>query len=105
MLARRINQTLTYLALILVAAVSLFPLLVMLRISLVDPSKFLEMPIDWFAPVTLQHYVKVWSESPFSKHLLNSLILSVGTTWVVMTTGPLAAFALAEKSIKKKESR
>ena len=83
---KKISLIIIHLALVLVAVGCLFPWILMLRISLIEPNKFFEMPVDWFAAVTPQHYLKV-IESPFLKFLTNSLILSLVSTIIVMVVG------------------
>ncbi|MBE3584421.1 MAG: carbohydrate ABC transporter permease [Limnochordaceae bacterium] len=103
MAGKRLERYLVYLALVLMAVVVLFPLALMFRISLIEPKHFFDVPVSWFAPVTVDHYRHVLIDSPFPKYLANSLIVSLATTAIVMFAGTLAAFALARHRAKNKD--
>ena len=98
---KRVNCFFVYLALGIVTIIALFPLILMLRISLVEPSKYFKMPIDWFGPITLQHFIGIL-QSPFLKYLLNSFILAFFSTLFVIAISTLAGFALAKYRFRKK---
>lgn len=100
---KKVSLIIIHLALVLVAVGCLFPWILMLRISLIEPNKFFEMPVDWFAAITPQHYLKV-IESPFLKFLANSLILSLVSTIIVMVVGTLAAFSIAKYRFRQKDN-
>jgi len=99
----KITDTATFIGLVCVTVICLLPWLLMLRISLISPARFFEMPVAWTAPITLEHFIKVLS-GRFPRFLLNSLILSLSATFIVMTVGTLAAFALARFRFKAKEN-
>jgi multiple sugar transport system permease protein len=102
---KRINRLSAYCFLILTTVVVLLPLVVMLRISLIEPSHFFDVPISWTAPVTFEHYQNIWNETEFPRFLKNSVIVSLSTTVIVMVIGTLAAFALAKQQrLKKKDN-
>jgi multiple sugar transport system permease protein len=50
--------------------------------------------------VTLQAYHEVFFRSPILRHLLNSIIISTGTTVIVMVAGLLTAYGLSQYSYK-----
>lgn len=99
----KLGLLVVHLVLIAVTIVCVFPWILMLRISLIAPGKFFEMPIDWFAPPTFQHFNNVLS-GPFIKFFINSVILSLCSTVIVVTIGSLAAFAIARYNFKSKEN-
>lgn len=104
MAVRRLQQSLVYVALVVMTVLVLFPLILMLRISLIEPKRVFDVPVSWFAPVTLEHYAKVLTESSFPSYLVNSLIVSLVTTAIVMFAGTLAAFALAKYRTKSRDN-
>ena len=103
MTKKKVHKILTYIALILVVCVCVFPWILMLRISLISPTRFFEMPVNWFAPITIEHYDNVLS-GVFPRFLRNSFILSLSSTILVMIIGTLAAFAFARVRFKQKEN-
>ena len=100
---KKASRFCAYFALAIITIVSLFPWILMLRIAFIEPQKYFEMPVDWFAAPTFQHFVKVLS-GPFPKYLLNSLILGLMSTLLVMLVGTFAAFALAKYKLQKKDN-
>lgn len=100
---QKIGRFLAYVALITVTIFSLFPVLLMLRISLIEPRKFFEVPVNWLAPLTFQHFYTVLS-GPFPRFLTNSLVISLITTLTVMILGTVTAFALAKYNLRKKDN-
>jgi len=102
-LRKKITYFFTYIFLGIITVISLFPWILMLRIALIEPNKYYEMPIDWFAALTFQHFTNVL-QGPFLKYLLNSLIIGFLSTMFVMVVGTLAAFALAKYRLRKKDN-
>lgn len=100
---KKASRFCAYFALAIITIVSLFPWILMLRIAFIEPQKYFEMPVDWFAAPTFQHFVKVLS-GPFPKYLLNSFILGLMSTLLVMLVGTFAAFALAKYKLQKKDN-
>ena len=48
-----------------------------------------------FAPLTLENFVQAWSEAPFARYFLNTMILVTGIVAAQFTLCTLAAFAFA----------
>jgi multiple sugar transport system permease protein len=94
MTIRLLQRWTAFAALVAGAGIVLYPIAVMVRISLIPPTEFRISPVGWTQPVVWQHFQKVLS-SDFPRYLLNSTVLSTGSTLLVMTIGTLAAFALA----------
>jgi multiple sugar transport system permease protein len=101
---KHLKRSLAYLALIIMTVIALFPLFVMLRISLIAPNQYFDVPISWDAPITLEHYINILTKTSFLKYLLNSFIVALSTTVIVIICGTLAAFSLAKYQIKKKDN-
>jgi multiple sugar transport system permease protein len=103
--SKRINRFSAYCFLIITTVVVFLPLAVMLRISLIAPDHFFDVPISWSAPITLEHYTNILDNTEFPRFLMNSVIIALSTTAIVIVIGTLAAFALAKQQrLKKKDN-
>ena len=58
------------------------------------PSEY-ETRFDLFAPVTLQNFAQAWSEAPFARYFLNTVILVTGIVAAQFFLCTLAAYAFA----------
>lgn len=88
-------MTFSRLALALAALLFATPLLYALRAALADPADLVSGEIG---PPVLSNFVRVWTEQPFPRFFLNSLIVSGAITAGAMLTSILAAYALARGS-------
>lgn len=64
-------------------------------LSLRDYVYAFSTPIHWVAPLTLEHYERLWFERGFEKNFLNTLIVTVSTVSISLTVGCLAGYALS----------
>ena len=91
-----------YLFLILVAAFCLAPLMWQLLISLKLASQITKLPPLLPQTITGKHYVSIFTQHPFARIILNSIIVAGCTTILSMLFGTTAAFALAKLKLKAK---
>jgi ABC-type glycerol-3-phosphate transport system permease component len=80
--------------LLLLSAMTIFPLSWMLLTSLRPPNAIVSADLlqAW---LTLDNYVAVWREIPIARMLLNTLLMSLLVTDAQMSTSLLAAYAFA----------
>lgn len=78
----------------LMAFVVLFPLVLIVLISLQDRLAVLSPDAD-FWPTTVRAYVKAWVNVPFPRYFLNSLVVAGATAVGSTVTAVLAAYAFA----------
>ena len=72
-----------------------FPLLWMIVTSVKPQDELLRIPPSVLpARLTLEHYVRVLTETPFLLYFRNSVIIATGTTVVVVVVGALGAYSL-----------
>jgi len=85
---------LTYVVLIIGAAIAIIPFLATISISLMNLT---EATSQTFIPSTLQwgNYIQAWQEADFSEYFFNSLIIAMITVAGEVTFGVLAAYAFA----------
>ncbi|MBE0479143.1 carbohydrate ABC transporter permease [Candidatus Aerophobetes bacterium] len=87
-----------------VGTVILFPPVVLFLTSIKTDLDALTFPPKWIFQPTLQNYATVLRFSPFTKYLLNSLIVVSLNTGVVLVLGSLAAYSLARFRFKGADS-
>ena len=91
-LSLRLPLTAAFLGLL--AFVVLFPLGMIVYISLLDRTEVLA-PGATFWPPSLRAYLEAWTEVPFPRYFLNSLIVTVSVTVGSTLTAILAAYVFA----------
>ncbi len=99
---RTMGTTGSYVLIILVTLVAVVPVLLMVRIAFSPPSEWRDMPIDWIRAPFMESFVQVLNSS-FPHHLMNSLIISVTTTVIVVALSSIAGHALARMRNRHKE--
>jgi len=80
---------------ILLALVSLGPLLYMLSLSFQLNGGLLGATVLIPTHPTVQNYVQAWTENSFSHYFFNSLLVAIATVAITVTVASLAAFAFA----------
>ncbi len=83
-----------YAAIILVSLVCLVPLAVMLRIAVTPQIDWRQMPIDWLQAADWTAFERVLG-STFPRALLNSFLIALITTAIVVVLSPMGGHALA----------
>lgn len=85
---------------IVVAVLSLFPLAYMARIAFTSPDQYRTESPQWFAPIYTDSMSEVLSGS-FPSAIINSGIMAVSTTVIVMCIAAVASHAIARHRSKK----
>ncbi len=82
------------------AAAALFatPVLYAALVSLMPRSALIARDFS-FSALTLDNYVRVWTEHPFPRYFLNSMIVTVAITAGAMATSIMAAYVLARTRV------
>ena len=101
--ARRVVSVVGIALLLLAALFILFPFVWMLLTSFKTEADVFSNPGDLLPKVfTFNNYVAVWSELPFARLFLNSVIFAGGVTVLSVFFDSLAAYALARLSFPGK---
>jgi trehalose/maltose transport system permease protein len=80
---------------VLVFIYLVFPFFWAISSSLKTPNQLFETPLVYWPPVPQWHnYVSVFTDQPFARNLLNSLIVAGTTTLLSLLVGGSAAYAL-----------
>ena len=104
--ARKIRKNIVfYVILIAVLAVLVFPMIMMLSISLKETSETIGYPPTIIPrSFTLKHFADIFNESifPFMKYFKNSMYIALITSVLVVILGILGGYALARLRFKGK---
>lgn len=84
-----------YVALVVLALVSLAPIFVMLATSLKLPIEIQSRVPRWMFMPTVSNYTEVITTYRMIPYLISSLVIAVGATFFTLLTAGMAAFALA----------
>jgi multiple sugar transport system permease protein len=89
-------KPLKHAALLVAAALVLFPFYWMLTTSLKTLSEAVQFPPTW-VPMEpqLENYPRAWGAAPFGRYFLNTAFMATTTTLLSLTFSSLAAFAFA----------
>ncbi|MCU1495493.1 MAG: transporter permease [Acidimicrobiaceae bacterium] len=99
---RRMNRPRLVIAIIL-ALISLGPLLYMISLSFQSNSDLLGQTVLVPSHPTIQNYVQAWTENSFGHYFLNSIFVSVVTVVITVVLASLAAFAFARYTFPLRE--
>lgn len=103
--ARGVRMVLSYIALILLSAVFVAPLLWMLATSLKSNSAATQLPLTWIPETfSIEGYREIFSsyQTPVLRWFSNSLIAASAHTVLVLVTASTAAYALARMNFRGK---
>lgn len=93
-----------YLPILLFTAFIIFPFYWFLVTSLKQESSIMELPIRYIpTPFTLDNYINMLSSMGFDKYFLNSLIVSVITTAIIMVVSIWGGFAISRYKFRGKK--
>ena len=99
---RRMNKTRLTIGIIL-ALISLFPLLYMFSLSFQPNGGIIGSTALIPTHPTTSNYVQAWTQNSFGHYFFNSLFVAIATVVITVTFAALAAFAFARYSFPLKE--
>lgn len=88
---------------LLFAFYALAPVYLVLLASVRSEAELFSGPLSMPWPIDLSNFSRTWTESGFAHYFLNSLIISTGSTVLVLITAPLAGYAFAKLDLPRKE--
>lgn len=101
----RTLRVIMYLALILIAVVTLLPLVWMVSASLKQSSEVFTSPIKWIPEVVQwKNYVKIWQKINFALFTWNSTKLTLLVTIIQMVTCSFAAYGFTKCKFKGRDT-
>lgn len=100
-----IGSIISHALLIMLSFLVLFPFIWMLDTALKPNGQVYQFPPTLIpAPVQLSNFVAVWTYLPFGHFILNSLLVAITGTILVMITSSLAAYAFARLKFPGRDS-
>ena len=101
-IARILEKPLTsYLLLVIILSIMMAPIIFTALTSFKTRAETFRWPPSYFPKkLTLEAYREVFFRSPIARHLLNSLIIAIGTTTIVMIGGLFTAFGVSQYKFK-----
>jgi multiple sugar transport system permease protein len=91
------GRVVAHVALVVAAAAVLLPFVWMVISSLKENNEVFTVPIQWIPdPVVWQNYVEIWEKADMATWIKNTLILSVGVTFLQVLTGSFAAYGFSK---------
>lgn len=99
----RLSTVLIYTQTVLLLALTLFPVLWLIQLSLKTESEAFRMPPNLLFSPTLENYVALF-QGKFARSFGNSLIVSLATTLISLLLGVPAAYALSRASFQADKS-
>jgi multiple sugar transport system permease protein len=93
---RNLGQVLTYLALIVVSMLMLFPFFWMVTTSLKPESAVFQFPPQWLpSPVQWSNYTQIFTKMPFGTYFFNSAYIAIVVTAGTCLVAALAGYSFA----------
>ncbi len=94
-----------YAGLIALSIICLTPIYIMISTSFKDEVLIFDgNPVWFFFFPTIQNYIDIIGDSHFDRYLVNSIIVGVSATLITLTTGGMAAYALARMQFPGRQS-
>ncbi len=84
---------------IAILIVALFPIYWMIGTSVKPTELILRNPPVFFYQPTFEHYLYAFNQADFTHYILNTLIVALGSTAIVIVCGSLASYAFARYNI------
>lgn len=103
-LRRRLARLLTYLAVVVVLIWVLFPIVWVIMGSFKIPEQAAAVPPVWIFQPSLENYISAFLRRDFGRLFINSLIVTLTSTAVVLVLGSMAGYALARYRIIGKQN-
>ena len=92
---RRAALTGKHLLLVVLSVLTLFPVVLALSTALKTPEDVRVNPFGLFSSFSMENIVTAWTVGDFSDYLLNSFLLSVPSTILVVVLSTMAGYAFA----------
>jgi raffinose/stachyose/melibiose transport system permease protein len=92
---RSTDLAVRHLALIAMAALTLFPVLLIISTALKTPQDVRSDPFGLFSSFSLENLRSAWTVGRFSSYLLDSVLLTVPSTAIVIVISTMAGYAFA----------
>jgi multiple sugar transport system permease protein len=102
---RVIGRAALYVALLGFAAFMAQPFVWMVLTSVKELHEVHRIPVSWWPddPLNFNNYVRIFTERPFGRYIINSFVVAVGATLSTLVFSTLAGYAFAKLPMPGKE--
>lgn len=102
-MSKRKETIVVTIILVILTIISIVPFAWMISTSLKTNGALMAIPIEWIPKeVSFKAYEKIFTKLPFARSVLNSIIITVSSTLIVLTTSSMAAYIFAKFDFKFK---
>ncbi|MDJ0959950.1 MAG: carbohydrate ABC transporter permease [Acidimicrobiia bacterium] len=91
----RVLESLRYVAIAVLIAIFLLPIVWMIATSFKQPTDILARPPVIFFTPTFENYRFAFGEADFGRFIVNTVVVALGSTTIVVIVGSLAAYSFA----------
>lgn len=92
-----------YIPVTILVLITLFPYYWFINISLTDNNMIMKLPVYYYPKhFSLSNYTKILTVMEFERNFMNSLVVSLGTTIVIMILSIFGGYALSRYNFKGK---
>lgn len=99
---RRLRGLLDAVVLVVLALVSLYPIVWLVAVSLQAPDAAYQVPTNLIFVPDFVNYERLFSDSEFREALVNSILVAVPATVLCVVCGSLAGFALSRHAFRSR---
>jgi ABC-type glycerol-3-phosphate transport system permease component len=92
---RRASLAIRHLVLVVLSATTIIPVLLVVSTALKTEAEAAVNPFGLFTSFSLESIVRAWTEGGFSGYLLNSVLLSVPSTVLIIVISTMAGYTFA----------
>jgi len=92
---RRLDLGIRHAVLVVLAVLTLFPVLLVISTALKTPEDVTVHPFNLFSSFSMSNLVNAWTVGNFSHYLLNSFLLTVPSTALVIVISTMAGYTFA----------
>jgi ABC-type glycerol-3-phosphate transport system permease component len=93
--SRSAGQVVRHLVLVAMAAFTLIPVMLVISTTLKTPADVRVNPFGLFTSFSFQNFIDAWTVGRFSDYLLNSVLLTVPSTVLVVVISTMAGYTFA----------
>lgn len=105
MMRRQISKTISYIVILVLAVISILPLLWMLSTAFKPKNLAFANPPVWIPnPFTLENFIRVYESVPFLKYFVNSVFVTVTVVAAQLILGVLAAYGFSRLRFKGRDA-
>jgi multiple sugar transport system permease protein len=92
---KKANKIVAFILIAIVTLIFIFPIIWTFRTSFLPPDRVTDLPPSIIFKPTFENYIRAWNSAKLGEKLINSLIISVSSTVIVIAVGFFAAYSFS----------